>query len=56
MWVASLEALAETELIDYNGDKSRYVFFGAGKARRELEEDFKTNPSSLYGRTMKESD
>ena len=53
--VSKLEALAETEILNFNEDKTRYVLFGSGKSRKKLEEDFERNPVRLYGRTMKES-
>ena len=52
---SKLEALAETKILNFNEDKTRYVLFGSGKSRKKLEEDFERNPVRLYGRTMKES-
>ena len=53
--MSRMEAMAETKGLDFNEDKSCYVIFGEGKARRKLEDDFLNNPVKLYGNTMKYS-
>ena len=51
--VSKMEAMAETKQLNFNEDKSVFVIFGKGKAKREMEENFKENPVLLYGKPMK---
>ena len=50
-----MEALAETKLLDYNMDKTCYIVTGKEKERKKVEEDFNSNPPTLYGQKMKSS-
>ena len=50
-----MESMTDTKILDFNEDKSRYVIFGKGNARNELEKDFKERKVKLYGREIQSS-
>jgi hypothetical protein len=49
-----MDNVMETKLLDFNLDKSCYIFVGSEKAKSEMKEKFKETTLTLSGKPMKE--
>ena len=50
--IKKVEACMETKLLDLHEDKSWYILFGKGKKMKELKDDLKSTPLTLYGKPI----